>query len=83
MKEMLVCEGFGTRDIFSEVIPRTVLSRLYDEYFVLENHLNIDNNDRVRLLKETAHYLKEPIHFINALKLNREAFKDYEFSNLK
>jgi hypothetical protein len=78
MKEMLVCEGFGTRDIFSEVIPRTVLIRLYDEYFLLQNHLNIDRDDRVCLLKETAHHLKEPKRFINALKLNREAFKDYE-----
>ena len=81
MKEMLVCEGFGTRDIFSEVIPKTVLIRLYDEYFVLENYSNIDNDDRVRLLKETAHYLKEPTRFINALKLNREALKDYELSS--
>jgi len=78
MKEMLVCEGFGTRDIFSEAIPKAVLIKLYDEYILLENHSNIDNYDRVCLLKETAHYLKEPIRFINALKLNGEDLKDYE-----
>ena len=78
IKEMLICEGFGTRDIFSEAIPKIVLTKLYDEYYLFENHLNIDNDDRVRLLKETAHYLKEPIRFIDALKLEGDAFKDYE-----
>ncbi len=78
IKEMLVCEGFGTRDVFNEAIPKTVLIKLYDEYFVLENHSTIDTDDRVRLLKETAHYLSEPTRFINALKLNGEDFKDYE-----
>ena len=78
INEMLVCEGFGTRDIFSEAIPKSVLVKLYDEYIVLENHSSIDINNRINLLKETAHYLKEPIRFIDALKLNGEDFKDYK-----
>ena len=82
MKEMLVCEGFGSRDIFSEVIPRTILTKLYDEYFLLENHSSIDNSDRIYLLKETAHYLKEPRWFISALKLEGEGLKDYHLLDI-
>jgi len=78
IKEMLICEGFGIRDVFSEKIPRTVLTKLYDEYFLLENHTDIDTYDRGRVLKEIAHYLKEPTRFINAIKLTGEELKDYD-----
>jgi len=82
IKEMLVCEGFGTRDIFSESIPKTVLERLYDEYLLLENHKEIDLFDRICLLKDTAHYLKEPKKYEDAVRLNREELYDSDIINI-
>ena len=31
LEEMLLCDGFGMREIFSEVFPETVYKRLYDK----------------------------------------------------
>jgi len=41
---------------------------------VFDRPINISKS----VLKEIAHYLKKPTRFINAFKLTREDFKDYD-----
>lgn len=74
--EMLVCEGFGVRGVFSEHIPVSVLERLHSEFLVTTNLAGLDDFDRVNVLQLTAHFLKDPKRYIVASKLHSRAFID-------
>lgn len=67
--EMLVCEGFGVRSVFSEKVPQAVLQRIYDEFYVkCENRQDKsdDNFEDIHVLELCAHYLKKPALYIKA-----------------
>jgi len=65
--EMLVCEGFGIREVFSDKVPHAVLQKIYDAtYEKLENKNSLDTFDDVQVLKACAHYIKKPQLYIKA-----------------
>lgn len=74
--EMLVCEGFGVREVFSEYVPKSVLERIYAE-FEKKCSANMGNDldnefDDIQVLQSCAHYLKKPELYIKAIKMNRQ-----------
>jgi hypothetical protein len=82
IKEMLFCEGFGLRNILNETIPKRVLIRLYDEFFLIPVDKNMDAFDKLSLLHETAHYLKDVERYIKAKKLQNEPLSEIDFLDI-
>ncbi|CAA6816312.1 MAG: Unknown protein [uncultured Sulfurovum sp.] len=82
IKEMLFCEGFGLRNILNETIPKGVLIRLYDEFFPIPVDTNMDAFDKLSLLRETAHYLKDVERYIEAKKLQKESLSQIDFLDI-
>ena len=67
--EMLICEGFGVRSIFSERVPSAVLQKIYEVFYVKCQTGDCDGYDDKYILKTTSHYLKKPELYIQALTL--------------
>jgi len=82
IKEMLFCEGFGLRNILNETIPKGILIRLYDEFFPISIGNNMDEFDKLSLLCETAHYLKDVERYIEAKKLKKESLSQIDFLDI-
>jgi len=77
--EMLVCEGFGVRSVFSEKVPQKVLEKIYDEFYVkCENKQDesYDSFDDIHVLEVCAHYLKKPELYIKAFTLSHREMND-------
>jgi ribosome-associated translation inhibitor RaiA len=65
--EMLVCEGFGIREVFSDKVPDAVLQKIYDvTYEKLKTKKSLDTFDDMQVLKACAHYMKKPQLYIKA-----------------
>ncbi|RUM72697.1 MAG: hypothetical protein DSZ08_00430 [Sulfurovum sp.] len=63
--EMLVCEGFGVREVFSDKVPQAVLQKIYDKFYEkLKVNSNYDSFDDINVLKLCAHYMKKPKLYI-------------------
>lgn len=80
LEDLLICDGFGLRSIFSEALPQQVLQELYDKCF-LEYTLgtsSFEKFDMMSILKKTAHYLKLPELYIKAVKLEDKTLEDYQ-----
>jgi len=73
--EMLVCEGFGVRSVFSEKVPAGILQKIYDEFYekceAKGNEVPASFDD-VNVMQRCAHYLKKPELYIKATELLRE-----------
>lgn len=76
--EMLVCEGFGVRSIFSEKVPQSVLQKLYDELYQKCKIKSRSSFDEMQVMRLCAHYLKRPELYIEASKLNKRVPSDME-----
>ena len=70
--EMLVCEGFGIRSVFSEKVPQSVLQKIYDEFYERckagQGEASVSFDD-MQVMQLCAHYLKKPELYIKAAKL--------------
>ena len=80
--EMLVCEGFGVRGIFSEKIPKSVLEKIYEEFHASMKWGKSDSFDTIHVLHLTAHYLRDPERYITASKLNRDPLLDTDMMDI-
>lgn len=84
LEELLICDGFGLRSIFSEVLPKEVLQELYNKCF-LEYTLGtspFEIFDLMSILTETAHYLKLPELYIKGMQLEGDIFEDYQLLDI-
>ena len=72
--EMLVCEGFGVRSVFSEKVPQSVLQKIYDDSFerceTKQGEASTSFDD-IHVMQLCAHYLKKPELYIKAAKLGK------------
>jgi len=82
IKEMLFCDGFGLRNILNETIPKSLLMRLYDEFFFIPVSKNMNEFDKFSLLRQTAHYLKDVERYIEAKKLQKEPLSWIDFLDI-
>lgn len=76
--EMLVCEGFGVRSIFSEKVPQSVLQKIYDEFYQKCKIKSRSSFDEIQVMRLCAHYLKKPKLYIEASKLSKRAPSEME-----
>lgn len=77
--EMLVCEGFGVREVFSEHVPKDVLTRIYEEFEQKYEADSEDAFDTIQVLKLCAHYLKQPELYIKAVSLQDREFHESDY----
>ena len=78
LEDLLICDGFGMRDIFSVEFPKDVLHELYDKChlsFTLENE-EFEKSSLFHVLLEIANYLKSPSLYIETKKLSNKPFTD-------
>ena len=72
--EMLVCEGFGVRSVFSEKVPESVLKNIYDEFYerceAEQGEASVSFDD-IHVMQLCAHYLKKPELYIEASNLDK------------
>ncbi len=79
--EMLVCEGFGVRSIFSEKVPQNVLQKIYDEFYQRCKKESSCSFDDLQVMRLCAHYLKQPELYINASKLDKSTLNTTDLLN--
>ncbi len=80
LEDMLICDGFGARDIFSSEFPDVVLRELYDRVrsrFSLEKESSLHH-----ALLEIAHSLKLPELYVETKKLENHELKEYDFLDI-
>ncbi len=80
--EMLVCEGFGVRSVFSEKVPNSVLEKIYDEFYAkCEAHKGESYNsfDDIHILQLCSHFLKKPECYIKASQFNSRELHESDF----
>ena len=80
--EMLVCEGFGVRSVFSEKVPNGVLEKIYDEFYAkCEVHKGepYDSFDDIHILQLCSHFLKKPEYYIKASQFNSRELHESDF----
>ncbi len=80
--EMLVCEGFGVRSVFSDKIPKNVLEKIYDEFYAKcegRNGETYDNFDDIHVLHLCSHFLKKPELYIKASQFNGREIQESDF----
>lgn len=79
MIEMMVCEGFGVREIFSENTPTEVLQKIYGTYHtkcMKENEESFERSTDIHVLEQCAHFLKRPDLYVKAFELNGYALNE-------
>ncbi|MCF6245196.1 MAG: hypothetical protein L3J43_09180 [Sulfurovum sp.] len=78
--QMLVCEGFGLRDVYSEEVPASVLTRIYNETYAKLENVSIEDfeySDEIQSMKMCAHYLKSPTLYIKASELESKEWREH------
>lgn len=79
--EMLVCEGFGIRALFSEYVPKRVLEKIYAEFIEKVTHKGEDTFDEIQVLQNCAHYLKQPELYIKATAYQSGGLHEHDYLN--
>ncbi|CAA6803332.1 MAG: Unknown protein [uncultured Sulfurovum sp.] len=82
--EMLVCDGFGVRSLFSEKVPHAVLQRIYDEFYLKcekRQDKNDDSFDDIHVLELCAHYLKKPALYIKSFQFHGREIEERDLLN--
>jgi len=77
--EMLVCEGFGVREVFSEHVPKNVLTRIYEEFEQKYEANREDTFDNIEVLKLCTHYLRQPTLYIKAVSLQGRELHESDY----
>jgi len=84
LDEMLICEGFGMRDIFCETYPTKVYEMLYEKVL---NHYDRENESFEKssyhhVLLSIAEHLRSPSLYIKTKKLESETFSSYDYFDI-
>lgn len=84
LEALLICDGFGLRNIFSEMMPKSVLKNLYDTYKLqyISKTSPYSQSETQSILREIAHTMKEPELYIDTLTLDGEALYDYQILDI-
>ncbi len=84
LEEMLICEGFGMRDIFSKHFPHDVYTELYEKVLLLytTEYEPFEKSSFHHVLLAIAHYLKDPKLYIQTKELKDEALVSYDFLDI-
>lgn len=82
MSELMYCDGFGRREIFSDAIPDAVMQRLYDTYMHRTHRNEWDASNTLSVLEICAFHLKNPLLYEAALKQFQKPLEGYELIRL-
>lgn len=80
--EMLVCEGFGVRSVFSDKVPHSILEKIYADFYKKCESSKAEPYDSfndIHILKLCAHFLKKPELYIKASQLNSRELHESDF----
>ena len=81
LEEMLICDGFGMREIFSESFPETVYKALYDKVmlsYMLEDEA-FEKSSFHHVLLSIAEYLRSPKLYIETKALKSREFSAHDY----
>ena len=82
--EMLLCEGFGIRDIFSKDFPVRIYEKLYDSVllsYTLEAE-QFEKSSYKHVLLSIAEYLCSPLLYIKTKELDSEPFVSHDYFDI-
>jgi len=82
---LLVCDGFGVRDIFSEAIPINVLKKIYDEFYEkyqAQSMRELDSFEHQHVLKICTHFMKEPKLYEQVMSLQGTPLRDSDIIDI-
>jgi len=82
MSELMFCEGFGRRDIFTDAVPKTVVQRLYDTLAQRTHRNEWEVSETLGALEVCAYYLQNPLLYEAALEQFHEPVEGYELIRL-
>ncbi|WP_346392243.1 hypothetical protein [Sulfurimonas sp. NWX79] len=84
IKELLIHEGYGMRDILDESTPQDVLTTLYD--MILEKYIahkeEFGSYTYENILQSIARLLKNPELYVEALKKKEMRLQDYKLLDI-
>lgn len=84
LEEMLICDGFGMRDIFSEEFPVRVYEMLYEKVmlaYTLEEAA-FEKSSFHHVLLSIAEYLRSPTLYIKTKALESEIFSGHDYFDI-
>lgn len=86
IQALLVSDDYGVREILSDALPRTVLEKIYNEYYaVFDTYLEDEGYGEYKvmsILHKCAHLMQSPKHYIKASMLKSEKLDDAELLDI-
>ena len=84
LEEMLICEGFGMRDIFSEAYPVNVYEMLYEKvlHAYTKENASFEKTSFHHVLLSIAEYLRSPMLYIRTKTLESETFSGHDYFDI-